>query len=353
MSSEQPASPPSPTPKPNEAAVPAGASNRKTRLLALLVVALVLGVIAYGLYQAFKPATLTLEGRVEAQTIHVSTKLPSRIEAIAVKEGEQVTAGQSLARLSSPEIEAKKQQALASLQSALAMQAAAKRGAQEENVDSLYANWQSVEAQAELARKTHQRASVLFKEGVISRQRLDEIAAAKQSSASMAEAAKQQYLRVKRGSTPEQQTIADSHVEIARAAVKETEALEAETQLSSPINGLVANVYGHPTEFVAPGVPVFSLLATDSMTVDLTVREDQYRTLKQSVQLEGYVPALDKKAWFVIKHIDAEGEFSTIKNTRQTGGYDIRSFKFHLVPKTPIADLKVGMSVVFQVEQAR
>ncbi len=45
---------------------------------------------------------------------------------------------------------------------------------------------------------------------------------------------------------------------------------------------------------------------------------------------------------FNIKNIDAEGEFATIKTTRQTGGYDIRSFKVHLVPATPNPNLKVG-----------
>ena len=170
---------------------------------------------------------------------------------------------------------------------------------------------------------------------------------------SLPEAAKQQYLRAKRGSTSEQKTIADSHVSIAQAAVKETEALEAETQLLSPVDGVVANVYGHNTEFVAPGIPVVAILASKTMKVDLTVREDQYKTLYQRKQIEGYVPALDKTGVFNIKNIGAEGEFATWKNTRQNGGYDIRSFKFALQPQAPIAELKVGMSVVFKVQQAR
>ena len=328
-------------------------SGGKKKMLLGLVLLLVLGVIAFGLYQAFKPQEVMLQGRVEADTVLVSTKLPSRIESIKVEEGQTVKAKQALAILSSPEVEAKKQQAQASLQSALAMQATAERGAQQENIDSLYANWQSVLAQANLASSSHKRASVLYKEGVISRQRLEELTAANLSANALAEAAKQQYLRAKRGSTSEQQTIADSHVSIAQAAVKETEALEAETQLFSPVDGVVANVYGHNTEFVAPGIPVVAILASKTMKVDLTVREDQYKTLYQRKQIEGYVPALDKSFVFNIKSIDAEGEFATIKNTRQSGGYDIRSFKFHLEPQTPIAELKVGMSVVFKVQQAR
>ena len=62
-------------------------------------------------------------------------------------------------------------------------------------------------------------------------------------------------------------------------------------------------------------------------------------------------PALDKTATFKIKQISAEGEFATIKTTRQTGGYDVRSFKLHLVPAPAIPELKVGMSVLFKLKE--
>lgn len=32
---------------------------------------------------------------------------------------------------------------------------------------------------------------------------------------------------------------------------------------------------------------------------------------------------------------------------------DIRSFKFHLVPEQTIPDLKVGMSILFKIEEAK
>ena len=85
--------------------------------------------------------------------------------------------------------------------------------------------------------------------------------------------------------------------------------------------------------------------------MSLNVREDQYAQVYQAKTLEGFIPALNKTVQFKIKNIDAEGEFATIKTTRQTGGYDIRSFKLHLTPSAPIADLKVGMSVLFKVKE--
>lgn len=323
------------------------------KVIVAIVVLLLLGLIAYGLWKAYQPKQVQVQGRVEAETLHISTKVPSRIEQVYVSEGQKVKKGQELVLLTSPEIQAKKQQALAALQSAQALQSTAERGSQQENIETLYANWKSVQAQAELATKTYQRGAVLYQEGVISRQRRDEMYAAQQSAKALSEATYQQYARAKRGSTPEQKSMADAQVEIAQAALAEANALEGETKLYSPVNGTISKTYGKPSELVATAVPVVSILEDDELWVSLNVREDQYRSVYKAKTLEGYIPALNQKFEFKIKNIDAEGEFATIKTTRQTGGYDIRSFKLHLVPEHAISDLKVGMSVVFKVTEAK
>lgn len=320
--------------------------------IAVIIIAL-LGFIAFGLWKAYQPKQVELQGRVEAETLHVSTKVPSRIEEIYVQDGQQIKKGQVLIRLVSPEVDAKKQQALASLQSALALQSTAERGSQQENIESLYANWQSLKAQQQLAETTYQRGENLYKEGVISRQRRDEMQAAAFSSKEMAHSAYQQYARAERGSTPQQKSSADAQVKIAQAAVDEANALSAETQLLAPINGTVSKIYGKPSELVATGVPVVSILQDDEISISLNIREDQYAQVYQAKTLQGFIPALNRSAEFKIEHIDAEGEFATIKTTRQTGGYDIRSFKIKLIPTQKIADLKVGMSVLFKVQESK
>ncbi|WP_373684205.1 HlyD family secretion protein [Acinetobacter sp. YH12045] len=318
-----------------------------------IILILLLALIAFGLWKSYQPKQVELQGRVEAETIHISTKVPSRIEEIYVHDGEKVQAGQALVRLTSPEVDTKKQQALAALQSAQALQSTAERGSQQENIDSLYANWQSLKAQQQLAQTTYQRGQNLYKEGVISRQRRDEMQAAAVSAAQMTEASYQQYARAKRGSTPQQQSSADAQVKIAQAALAEANALEAETKLFAPSNGTISKTYGKVSELVAMGVPVVSLIQDDSLWISLNVREDQYAQVYQLKTMQGFIPALNKSAEFKIDHIEAEGEFATIKTTRQTGGYDIRSFKVQLKPAQPIADLKVGMSVLFKIEERK
>lgn len=321
------------------------------KIILLMLLILLLCLIGYGLWKGYQPKELEIQGRVEADTIHISTKVPSRIDEIYVEEGQAVKKGQALVRLHSPEVESKKQQAYAGLQTALALQSTADRGSEQENIDALYANWQSVKAQEQFAAATLRRGSNLYKEGVISRQSRDEMQAAATSSSQMAEAAYQQYARAKRGSTSEQKSSADAQVDMARASVAEVNALEAETQLLAPISGTISKTYGKVSELVSAGVPVVSLIDDQNLWVSLNIREDQYAGVYQAKTLDGYVPALNKNISFSIKNIDAEGEFATIKNTRQTGGYDIRSFKLHLLPVGHVTDLKSGMSVLFKVRE--
>lgn len=343
-------------------------------LIALFVL-LILGIL-YGLLQSYSapsPASsapssgglfhaaknklasrgqiVTLQGEVDSETVNLSTKLPSRIEAIYVQEGQSVKQGTLLAKLISPEIIAKKEQADAMLQSALASQSLANRGTRQENINSLYANWQGAKAQAMLAAETAARGEYLYQQGVISRQRRDEMQAAKISSEQLAEAAHQQYLKAKRGRSDEVISSADAQVQMAQAAVAEVAALDAETNLIAPIEGVINKIYAKPSELVASAVPVISMIKP-SDTVKLRVREDYLPYVQQASSLTGFIPALNRSVEFHISHIGAEGEFATIKTTRQTGGYDIKSFELKLKPAEPIEGLVAGMSVVFEIRIA-
>ncbi|HCE0931553.1 TPA: HlyD family secretion protein, partial [Acinetobacter baumannii] len=63
--------------------------NSKIKLIIAVVVIALLGLIIFGLWKSYQPKPIELQGRVEAETVHVSTKVPSRIEEIYVQEGQK------------------------------------------------------------------------------------------------------------------------------------------------------------------------------------------------------------------------------------------------------------------------
>uniref|UniRef100_UPI0035C999E5 HlyD family secretion protein n=1 Tax=uncultured Sphingomonas sp. TaxID=158754 RepID=UPI0035C999E5 len=325
--------------------------NRAIRLLfyaALVVVAIVLAV---GLWLASRPAPEQLQGMVDADEVNVATKALARVDRLFVDEGARVQAGQVLAQLSSPEIAGGQAQAAGALQSAQAVQSETDQGARSEDVASLKAVWLAAQAAADLAQVSSRRTQNLFAEGVVAAQRRDEAVAAQVSSARNAEAARQQYLKSLAGARPQNKAVAAAQVDIARAALRTATALGGETRLVSPIAGEVSRKLVQPGEVVSPIVPAYQVIDVDHPWVSMTVREDQYRGLAIGKRLTGGVPALGSTASFRVYSIAPRADFATWRATRQSSGYDVRSFEVRLRPTQRIAALRPGMSVLFDWPQ--
>lgn len=320
-----------------------------TRTILIGAVALAVAVfVIIGLFLAARPAPAQVQGMIEAETFTVATKAPSRVERMLASEGDRVAAGQVLAELSSPEIAARDQQANAVLQGAQAVQDLSRLGARAEDVRSLEAVWRSTQAASQLAAQTARRAENLFAEGVISAQRRDEAVAARNASAAQSEAARQQYLKALAGTREQDKAIADSQVAVARAGVSEAASLQQETRLVAPASGEIAERFANPGELVLIGVPVFTIVDLNHAWVSFNLREDQFNGLKVGQTVRGDIPALNRKnVAFRIHFISPQGDFATWRATRQSRGYDVRSFEVRATPVGAVDGLRPGMSVLF------
>ena len=65
-------------------------------------------------------------------------------------------------------------------------------------------------------------------------------------------------------------------------------------------------------------------------------------------RLRGRIPALDKDGVeFEVYFINPAGDYATWRATRQSSGYDVRSFEVRVRPVAKVADFRPGMSVLF------
>ena len=87
-------------------------------IIALLVVIVVVALVGV---LALKPEESLIQGEAEATEYRVSGKVPGRIEMYLFEEGDQVHKGDTLVVIYSPEVEAKKEQALAAREMAEAV----------------------------------------------------------------------------------------------------------------------------------------------------------------------------------------------------------------------------------------
>lgn len=107
----------------------------------------------------------------------MSSKVPGRILEFRVKEGQTVHAGDTLAILEAPDVQAKLEQARAAEAAAQAQNEKALKGARQEQIQAAYEMWQKAQAGVTIAEKSYKRIKNLYDQGVVSAQKLDEITA--------------------------------------------------------------------------------------------------------------------------------------------------------------------------------
>ncbi len=310
-------------------------------------VAVIAIIVVVGLWLASRPIVPPLQGEVEAENVNVATKALSRVERLLVDEGSRVTRGQVLAILRAPEVTSSVEQANAALASARLLQEIADKGAREEDVAALRANWEAARATADLARVTAARTQRLYEEGVVAAQRRDEARAARESTARIAQAARLQYEKLAAGTRKENREIAAEQVRSAGAVVAAADAMQRETRLISPIDGEVSRLLVEEGEIVSPILPAIQVVAIGDPWVTLNIRENDLSGMKQGSVLRGSVPALGGTYDFRVANISPQGSFATVRATRQSSGYDIRAFAVKLKPVRKIEGLRPGMSVLF------
>lgn len=319
-------------------------NKRKLGIALALVLAI---VVVIGLWLGWRSPAEQLQGMADADTVNVAAKITARLAELKVREGDRVKAGQVLFVLDSPEVAAKEEQAQGALQAASAVADKADAGARSEDIRAAQANWKRAEAGATLADATYQRVQNLFNEGVMSRQKRDEALAQARSSRELSNAARAQYDQALAGAREQDKRAAQGQVRQARGAVAEVDAAREEVNGRAPLAGEINKRMADVGELVPAGYPVFTLVDIDRMWVAVNLRESQMRGLKIGSRLRGQVPALDRDVEFEVYFINPAGDYATWRATRQSSGYDVRSFEIRLRPVARVDGFRPGMSVLF------
>ena len=317
------------------------ALSRRLPLLALLPIAALAGAT----WWATRPAPVHLQGQIEAQSYSVASKIPGRIDRVLVKKGDRLQQEDLVFRLTSPELDAKMQQAQAGEAAASALARNVELGAREQQVLAAKDQWRRAQAAADLHKTTYQRLDALFKEGVLAEQKRDEALTQWRTSQLAADAAQQQYLLAQEGAREEQKQAAREQAKRAAGAVAEVAAYQAETEVRSPASGEVSQVLLQPGELAPQGFPVVTLLDMHDAWLRLQVREDRLKHFPMGQEFEVRLPAIDDQPHrFKVSHIAVMGEYATWRATDSGSGFDMRSFEVEARPLEANLPLRVGMS---------
>lgn len=323
-------------------------SQKNSIVLAILgftAVVVIAGMIGYF---TLGKADDVIQGEIEVSEYRVSSKVPGRILELRVKEGDYVHAGDTLAILDAPEVEAKKTQAESAEDAAAAMKAMADNGARRQQIQGAFELWQQAKAGLEISKKTYDRVQRLFNEGVMSAQKRDEAFAAYKAYEAQERAAKSQYDMAREGARKEERAAAAAQVNRAKGAVQEVSSYINETVQIAQVEGEVSDIYPKVSELVGTGSPIMSISIMSDVWGTFNVREDQLNGLKIGSEFTAFSPAFKKDIKMKVYYIKDQGSYAVWKATKSNGQYDLKTFEVKARPVGKLDGLRPGMTLVMK-----
>ncbi len=312
-------------------------------VIAVVVIVALIGVVA------MRPEPEVLMGEVMATEYRVANKVPGRLDTLYVEESSQVRVGDTLAYISSPEVDAKLTQAKAARTAASAQSSKANSGARQQQIASAYEMWQKAQAGVDIAKKSYDRVQALYDKKVVSAQKRDEAEAQYKAAVATANAAKQQYDLAMEGAQSQDRLAAQALVAQASGAVSEVESYIHDRFLIAPCDGEVMEIYPKRSELLGTGSPVMSIVDMNDVWFTFSVREDLLQDLKVGSVVEVQIPALGEQTYKAkVTYLRAMASYATWRATKTNGQYDVKSFDVKLVPQEKIPDMRPGMTVIIK-----
>ena len=310
------------------------------------LVAIVL-IIAFVGYLVSRPKPQLIQGETEATEYRISCMVPGHVTELYCREGQEVSKGDTVAFIDSPQVRAKLAQAQAARSAAQAQSAKARNGARQEQIAGAYELWQQALVQEDVMKKSLDRMQSLYDQKVVAAQKYDEVKAKYDAAVAQARAAKSQYDLALSGARAEDRAAAEALVRQADGAVREVDSYLEQLYLVSPADGIISNVYPKQGELVGEGSPVMTVTDLSDVWFTFNIREDQLEGMKIGDTMTVRVPALGGTQFeAAVNYMAVRESYATWKATRETDQYDARTFEVRAVPTEAVEGLLPGMTVL-------
>ena len=324
----------------------------KTKLLLLSFIVILLIILTLSVLGIFlmREKDIVLQGQIEAEEYDISGLLPGRIEKIYVKKGENVDKGDTLVHIISREMIAELNSQNALHEAAVSQSDKIDSGSRKELISIAKELWIGTKADLKVAKTTYERIKVLYEDSIVSLQRKDEAEAIYKSSLAAERAAYYQYQMALDGAQDADRTTAKAMAKAAQSNADVVRSILDDSKLTSPISGEVASISLNNGELTSIGTNIMTIIDIDNPYLVLNVREDLLSHFPMNGTILCDIPALElKDVPFTINYISPLGSFATWKATKETGGYDLKTFEIQAVPATKVYGLRPGMTGLIRI----
>ena len=312
------------SPKPDD---PKPKSPWRRRLIGLGVALLVLAVVGWIAWRIFAPQALPegllqANGRIEGDTVALSSKFAGRLVKLYVREGAEVQAGQVLAEIDDAQVKAKVEQARQAVQAMEAQVAAAQVSLEvlRKDVPLAIANAQDEQTQAAaaLSQASHdaERYRVLASHGTVEPHQSEQANLARTKANSAAQTAAQKLAQAQLGeekikAKEAELTALEAQLGQTEAALAEAESVQADLTLKAPASGVVVTRVRDEGETVAAGAPILLMVDLDRLYLEVYVPGSQIGKMRRGLPARISTDAFpDETFAATVRYIASRAEFT-------------------------------------------
>jgi len=332
------------------ASVPAATHDRwpsirpagpRSRWLAIALIAFGVGAVTGGWYwfhasRALPDGLIQANGRIESDTVNISSKLAGRILTLAAREGDVVKAGAPLAQLDDRSVRARYEEAQAALATAAARVEAARTNlaVMRKEVPVAIEIAEAGVASAEAAERRALGAEAQDQRDAERARRLVADGSMPEQSAEQAQLvwqlAQDQRVAAQASRTQAQRSLDDARLGPHRIRAKEAELMsleamrreaearvaEAQTavddlRIASPIDAVVTSRFANVGEVVNAGMPLMELVDLDRLYLKVYVPEREIGKVRRGLPARIYSDAFPGKPFdATVRYIASRAEFT-------------------------------------------
>ncbi len=320
--------------------------------IAIVLAVLVLVAAGYGTWRHREARrasdVLTLYGNVDIREVELSFRVPGRLLAMEVEEGDRVETGRLLAKLDAQPnrdvlaaAEARVGQAQANLEKF-------KHGPRPQEIQQAQAGVHEAEAAFGNAEREFKRQSELLESGAVSQTAVDTARTRRDETAARLNVARETLNLAREGYRREDIAAAQAELQAATAQRDQAETQLADTELTAPSAGTILARVREPGTLLQQGSPVYTLSLDKPVYVRAYIGEPDLGKVAPGTQVIVTTDSSDKHYRGQVGFIAPRAEF-TPKSVETA---DLRTdlvYRLRIVVTDADAGLRQGMPVTIQI----
>jgi HlyD family secretion protein len=326
--------------------------NRK-KLYASVAVAVLVGAACAGWkfgHGGEAPAPIVLHGNVDLRQVDLPFNAQQRVAVMSVNEGDRVTAGQLVASLETHRLQAALDEIEARIKAQKIVIERLDNGTRPEEIAQARANVDAAQIELDNATRDYNRIKPLAGTRAASAMEVDSALSKRDAAAARLQVSKSALELALAGPRVEDRAEARATLAAleAQSALRRREL--ADTELRSPVNGIVRNRILEPGEMASPGAPALTIAITDPKWIRAYVSETDLGKVKPgtvaTITVDAY-PGRKFDGW--IGYISPVAEF-TPKNVETAELRTALMYEVRVYFKDAQDELRLGMPATVEIK---